>query len=141
MSVTGDFNQQVIDEFRANGGRVGGMFEGASMVILHTTGAKSGREIVSPLVYFGDGDGDGDAILIVASAGGSDRHPAWYHNLVATPDVTVEVGAETYPARAVVLAAEERDRVFADIVARSPGFGEYQTKTSRVIPIIRLVRA
>lgn len=139
MSVTGDFNQQVIDEFRANGGRVGGIFEGASMVILHTTGAKTGREIVSPLVYFGDGDGA--AILIVASAGGSDRHPAWYHNLVANPHVTVEVGVETYPARAVVLATEERDRVFAEIVARSPGFGEYQTKTSRVIPIIRLDRA
>ena len=138
MSVTGDFNQQVIDEFRANAGKVGGMFEGAAMVILHTTGARSGRAIVSPLVYFRETGDDADSIVIVASAGGADRHPAWYHNLVANPGVTVEYGSETRPMRASVVTGEERDRLFAEQVARAPGFGEYQAKTSRVIPVISL---
>ena len=131
-----DFNQQVIADFRANGGKVGGMFEGAPVLILHTVGAKSGRAIVSPLVFHAEGG----RYLIYASAGGADRHPAWYHNLVANPDLTVEVGIETVPMRATVVTGAERDRLFAEQVERAPGFGDYQRKTSRVIPVIALDR-
>ncbi len=131
-----DFNQRIIKEFRANGGKVGGMFEGASMLILHTTGAKTGRELVTPLVHHQEGD----ELHIYASAGGADHHPAWYHNLVANPDVTVEVGTETLPMRARVTTGGERDRLFAEQVERAPGFGAYQRKTTRVIPVIVLER-
>ena len=136
MTDVVNFNQQVIADFRANGGKVGGMFEGASMLILHTVGAKSGRAVVSPLVYHAEGE----QYLIYASAGGADRHPAWYHNLVETPDVMVEVGTEMVPMRATVLTGAERDRLFAEQVGRAPGFGDYQRKTSRVIPVIALDR-
>lgn len=131
------FNQQVITEFRANGGKVGGMFEGAPILILHTVGAKSGRELVSPLVFHAEGE----QYLVYGSAGGADRHPAWYHNLVANPEVTVEVGTETVPMRATVSTGEERDRLFAEQVGRAPGFGDYQRKTTRIIPVIALERA
>ncbi len=129
-----DFNKQVIQEFRANGGKVGGPFEGASMLILHTTGAKSGRELVTPLVCHVEGD----RLLIYASKGGADDNPAWYHNLVANPDVTVERGTETLPMRATVITGEERDRLYAEQVVRAPGFGEYQAKTARIIPVVAL---
>jgi deazaflavin-dependent oxidoreductase (nitroreductase family) len=137
MSVVEDFNQQVIVEFRANGGKVGGMFAGAPLHLLHTTGAKTGRELVSPLVYHAEGN----RLLIFASKGGSDVNPAWYHNLVAHPDVIVEFGSETMPMRATVITGPERDRLFAEQVERAPGFGDYQRKTSRIIPIIALDRA
>ncbi len=136
MTEAVDFNHQVIEEFRTNGGKVGGMFEGASMLILHTTGAKSGREIVTPLVCHEDGD----RLLIYASKGGADDNPAWYHNLVANPGVTVEWGNETLPMRATVITGEERDRLFAEQVVRAPGFGAYQARTSRIIPVIALQR-
>jgi deazaflavin-dependent oxidoreductase (nitroreductase family) len=131
------FNEQIIDEFRANGGKVGGPFEGAPMVLLTTTGAKSGRERTTPLVY----TSDGDRVVIIASAAGADKHPAWFHNLVAHPDVTLEVGTEQYPAQARVVEEPERSRLYAQMAAMMPGFNAYQEKTSRTIPVIILERA
>ncbi|WP_435218594.1 nitroreductase/quinone reductase family protein [Streptomyces sp. bgisy034] len=130
-----DFNQQVIEEFRANKGRVGGYFEGARLLLLTTTGARTGRPHTTPVGYLPDSD---DRVLIIASAAGAPRHPAWFHNLVADPRVTVESGAFTYEARAVVLEGEERDRVFARAVEADPGWAAYQEKTERVIPVIAL---
>ncbi|WP_369170336.1 nitroreductase/quinone reductase family protein [Streptomyces sp. R28] len=130
-----DFNQQVIDEFRANKGRVGGYFEGARLLLLTTTGARTGRPHTAPVGYLPDG---GERVLVIASAGGSPKHPAWFHNLVANPQVTVESGAFTYEARAVVLEGEERDRSFARAVEADPGWAAYQEKTERVIPVVAL---
>ncbi|MPY60105.1 nitroreductase/quinone reductase family protein [Streptomyces spongiae] len=129
------FNQQVIDEFRANGGRVGGPFEGARLVLLTTTGARTGAPHTAPVGFLHDGDG---RILVIASAGGSPKHPDWFRNLVAHPRVTVESGAFTYEAEAVVLTGEERDRAFARAVEGDPGWAEYQARTDRVIPVVRL---
>ncbi|MFJ7077952.1 nitroreductase/quinone reductase family protein [Streptomyces sp. NPDC098781] len=130
-----DFNQQVIEEFRANKGRVGGYFEGARLLLLTTTGARTGRPHTTPVGYLPDG---GDRVLVIASAAGAPQHPAWFHNLVAHPHVTVESGAFTYEARAVVLDTEERDRAFARAVEAEPGWAAYQEKTDRVIPVIAL---
>ncbi|TXS41183.1 nitroreductase family deazaflavin-dependent oxidoreductase [Streptomyces sp. uw30] len=130
-----DFNQQVIEEFRANKGRVGGYFEGARLLLLTTTGARTGRPHTTPVGYLPDVD---DRVLVIASAAGAPRHPAWFHNLVANPQVTVESGAFTYEAQAVVLEGEERDRAFARAVEADPGWAEYQEKTDRVIPVIAL---
>ncbi|MEU0504210.1 nitroreductase family deazaflavin-dependent oxidoreductase [Nocardia sp. NPDC005998] len=131
-----DFNAQVIDEFRANEGKVGGMFEGARMVLITTTGAKSGRQVTSPLVYLPDGE----RIVLIASNGGADKHPAWYHNLRANPEFTVEIGTESYPAKAEVVTGTERDELYARMVEIMPGFGEYQANTSRVIPVVAVHR-
>ncbi|MFD5843426.1 nitroreductase/quinone reductase family protein [Streptomyces chartreusis] len=130
-----DFNQQVIEEFRANKGRVGGYFEGARLLLLTTTGARTGRPHTTPVGYLPDSD---DRVLVIASAAGAPRHPAWFHNLVANPRVTVESGAFTYEARAVVLEGEERDRIFARAVEADPGWAAYQEKTERVIPVVAL---
>jgi deazaflavin-dependent oxidoreductase (nitroreductase family) len=130
------FNAQLIEEFRANGGKVGGRFEGRPVLLLTTTGAKSGRSFTLPLVYLDD---DG-RMLIFASKAGAPKHPDWYHNLVANPEVTVEVGTEKYRANAVVVTGEERDRLYAKQVAAMPTFGEYQEKTTRIIPVIALER-
>jgi deazaflavin-dependent oxidoreductase (nitroreductase family) len=133
------FNQQVIDEFRANGGVCGGAFEGAPMVLITMTGAKSGRELCSPLVH----SNDGDDVIIIASKGGAPEHPNWYHNLVANPSVTVEVGTETWEATAVLTEGEERTRLFAAQAAMMDNFAEYEktaTAAGRVIPVFRLVR-
>lgn len=130
-----DFNQQVIDEFRVNKGRVGGYFEGARLILLTTTGARTGRPHTTPVGYLPDGDG---RVLVIASAAGAPKHPAWFHNLVANPHVTVEDGAFTYEARAVVLTGEERDRAFARAVEADPGWAAYQEKTERVIPVVAL---
>ena len=132
-----DFNQQVIAEFRANGGRVGGSFADASLLLLHTTGARTGAARVNPMVYLRDGE----RVFVFASRRGADTHPDWYFNLKANPDVRVEIGTEDLAARAVVLEGEERDRVFARQVELQPRFGEYQAKTARVIPVIELVPA
>ncbi len=129
-------NQRIIDEFHANGGTVGGHFAGATLLLLTTTGAKSGRRTVSPVMC----TVDGDRLLVYASAGGGPKHPAWYHNLVADPDVTVELGAETFPVRATVVTGAERDRLWDEQVARVPSFGEYQRGNSRVIPVVALDR-
>ena len=131
-----EFNRGVVEEFRANGGKVGGQFAGAPMVLLTTTGARSGQPRISPLVY----SMDGDRMVIVASKGGAPTHPDWYHNLVANPEVTVEIGEETYPARASVAQGAERDRIFAQVVEQMPGFGEYQKNNPRIIPVVLLER-
>ena len=133
-----DFNQQIIDEFRANRGRLSGMFENARLILLTTTGARSGRPHTTPVGYLPDG---GERVLVIASAGGSPRHPAWYHNLLAHPEVTVESGAFTYRARAVPLTGEERDAAFARAVESDPGWAAYQEKTSRTIPVVALYQA
>ena len=130
------FNQQIIEEFRANGGMVGGQFEGAPMLLLTTTGAKTGRRLTSPLVYARDGD----RLLVFASKAGAPTNPAWFHNLVANPSVTVEVGPETFEAKATVVTGEERDRLYAEQARRMPGFATYQQNTSRVIPVVALER-
>lgn len=129
-----DFNAKVIAEFRENGGKVGGMFEGAPLVILHTTGAKSGKEHVSPLVYF---PFEGQR-YIMASKGGAPTHPAWYHNLVANPNITIEIGDATETATARILDADERAPVWSAVVAAMPNFGEYERSTTRTIPVIAL---
>lgn len=132
-----EMNRTVIDEFRANGGKAGGIFEGKPLVLLHHIGAKSGTERIAPLVYLPDNG----RVYIFASKGGADTNPDWYHNLVANPEVTVEIGTETYPATARVLEGAERDEVYARQVEAEPQFGEYQAKTERVIPVVELVRA
>ncbi|MFI9762468.1 nitroreductase/quinone reductase family protein [Streptomyces sp. NPDC051963] len=130
-----DFNQQIIDEFRANNGAVGGYFEGGRLLLLTTTGARTGAPHTTPLGYLPDG---GDRVLVIASAGGSPRHPAWYHNVLADPQVTVESGAFTYPARAAVLEGEERDQAFARAVDTDPGWAAYEEKAGRVLPVVAL---
>jgi deazaflavin-dependent oxidoreductase (nitroreductase family) len=135
MSDVNDWNTKIIEEFRANDGRVGGPFEGAPLVLLHTTGAKSGQERIHPMMHL---DLDGHR-YVFASKAGADSDPDWYRNLVANPEVTVEVGRDTYQASAVPLTGEERDRVYAEQAKRYPGFAEYAEKTSRVIPVVELV--
>ncbi|WP_157249457.1 nitroreductase family deazaflavin-dependent oxidoreductase [Nonomuraea typhae] len=134
--MANDFNQQVIDEFRANGGKVGGYFEGSDLVLLTTTGAKSGKQVTSPVMYMKDGD----RYVIIASNAGADHHPAWYHNLVANPDLTAEIGTETFPAKAEQVPDEERDALYARMVAIAPGFAEYEAKTTRRIPVLAFHR-
>lgn len=136
MSVNrNDFNTQVIDEFRANQGRVGGNFQGAPVLLLHTTGARSGQERVNPLMYL---ELEGRR-FVFATKGGAPVSPGWYHNLVQQPAVTVELGTDTFPATAVPVEGGERDRVYAEQARRYPGFGEYQEKTTRVIPVVELI--
>ena len=139
MAVS-DWNQRVIEEFRANEGRVGGGFEGAPMVLIHHVGRKSGKEYINPLVYLPDGDGD--SIYIFASKGGAPENPEWYRNLVAAGQATIEVLTSTYPVTVTELSGDERDRVYAEQVKRMPGFGEYAQKTEgiRKIPVLRLKR-
>ena len=136
MADRNDWNRQTIEEFRASGGKVGGMWEGKPLLLLTTTGAKSGQRHTTPTMYLADGD----RLLVFASKGGAPTNPAWYHNLLAHPEVTVEVGPETYQATAHALSGEERDRLYARQAERFPQFAEYQTKTSRKIPVIALER-
>lgn len=131
---TNNWNDSIIAEFRANDGRVGGNFEGAPLLLLHTRGARSGAERVNPMMYL---DLEGRR-FVFASYAGADAHPDWYHNLVANPEVTVEVGTSTYAATATPLVGAERDRVYTEQSRRYPGFAEYQQKTSRVIPVVEL---
>lgn len=138
-----DFNTRVIREFHENDGRVGPPFEGAPMILVHHTGAKSGTERVTPLVYFPDGD----RYLIVASAAGAPSNPAWFHNVMAHPQLTVEVataqGARTLQVAAEEVTGAERDAVWAKIVEAMPGFGDYEKKTIglRTIPVVALTSA
>jgi deazaflavin-dependent oxidoreductase (nitroreductase family) len=128
------FNESIADEFRANGGKVGGQFKGADLLLLTTTGAKSGQPRVSPLAYFRiDGK-----LIIIGSFAGADVNPAWVHNLRANPSAHVEIGNESADVTARELPAGERDELFARITAAAPGFGEYQAKTTRVIPVFEL---
>jgi deazaflavin-dependent oxidoreductase (nitroreductase family) len=130
------FNQAIADEFRANGGKVGGQFANADILLLNTTGAKSGRPRLSPLAYFRiDGK-----LIIIGSFAGADVNPAWVHNLRANPRARIEVGTEKYDVTARELTPQEREEDFAKISAASPGFADYQAKTSRVIPLFELQR-
>lgn len=134
-SSPADFNAKVIDAFRANGGRVGGeMFENMPMLLLHHTGARSGQSRINPVAY----TRDGGRYVIIASKGGSPTHPAWYHNVVAHPDVAIEVGADTIDAVASEASGEERDRLYRAQAERLPQFAEYERKTDRTIPVIVL---
>jgi deazaflavin-dependent oxidoreductase (nitroreductase family) len=130
-----DFQQQVVAEFRANGGRVGGPFEGARLLLLTTTDARSGAPHTVPLAYLPDG---AHQFLVIGSAGGSPRHPAWFHNLVANPQVTVEDGVFVTDALAVVLEGADRDRAFARAVETDPGWAEYEERSGRVLPVVAL---
>lgn len=135
MSTTPpDFNAGVIAEFRANGGEASGMFEGMPLLLLHNVGAKSGRELVTPLVYLADGD----RYVIFASKGGAPVNPGWYHNLKAGPNVSVEVGTDTLDVVAEEATGEERDRLYGIQEEQQPQFADYATKTERQIPVIVL---
>jgi deazaflavin-dependent oxidoreductase (nitroreductase family) len=129
-------NRKVIAEFRENDGKVGGMFAGAPLALVHHVGAKSGVQRIAPLVMLGEDD----RIFVFASKGGADEHPAWYHNLVANPKTTVEVGTETFDVIARVLTGTERDEFYAKQSAVQPQFAEYQRKTTRSIPVVELMR-
>jgi deazaflavin-dependent oxidoreductase (nitroreductase family) len=131
-----EFNQKVIEEFRSSGGKVGGPFAGAPMIIVTHTGAKSGKTHTTPLVY----STDGDRYVIIASKAGAPMNPGWYHNLIAHPEVTVEVGNEKFKAKAVEARGAERDRLFNAQATLMPQFNEYQKNTSRKIPVLALER-
>ncbi len=131
-----DFNRRIIEEFRANGGEVGGQFEGAPMLLLHTTGAKTGKERVSPVMY----QQVGDDLAIFGSRGGAPTDPDWYRNIVAEPSVTVEVGTETVPMQARITSGEERARIWEQQKAMAPGFAEYEKTANREIPVVLLSR-
>ncbi|OBI52248.1 nitroreductase family deazaflavin-dependent oxidoreductase [Mycobacterium sp. E796] len=128
------FNTSIIDEFRANEGKVGGQFEGANLLLLTTTGAKSGQPRISPLAYFRiDGK-----LIIIGSFAGAPKDPAWVHNLRANPAAHVEVGVQAFDVTAHELPKAERDALFEKVAAAAPGFADYQSKTSRVIPLFEL---
>ena len=130
----GDFNADNIAEFRANHGRVGGQFEGAPLLILHTVGARSGEPRTNIMMYLADGD----RYLIFASKAGADTHPSWYFNLTADPRVRIEVGDDVFDADAVELTGAERHEKYAAQVRRYPGFADYEQKTTRTIPVVAL---
>jgi deazaflavin-dependent oxidoreductase (nitroreductase family) len=127
-------NQAIIDEFRANAGRVGGNFEGAPMLVLQTRGAKTGAERVNPMMY----RAEGDRVAVFGTKGGAPTHPDWYYNLLANPDVTVEIGTETKAMRARVAKGDERERIWTQQKKDYPGFAEYERNTRRQIPVIVL---
>jgi deazaflavin-dependent oxidoreductase (nitroreductase family) len=129
-----DFNKKIIEEFRANDGKVGGMFAGMELLLVTTKGAKSGKESIVPVAY----SKDGEKYVIVASKGGAPENPAWYYNLLAHPEVTVEVEGEKFQARAKDTTGDERDRLFEQHATKYPTFNEYKAKTSRVIPVFIL---
>ncbi len=136
MANFNNFNQTIIAEFRANGGKVGGMFANTPLLLLTTVGAKSGQPRIAPLAY----TTDGDHLVVIASKAGAPTNPDWYHNLVANPTVTVEREDERFQARATIAEGQERERLYDQMVARLPQFGEYQQKTSRQIPVVVLER-
>ncbi len=129
-----DFNAKIIDEFHANNGRVAGMFEATPLLLLHHTGARSGKRRINPLAY----NRDSDRYVIFASKAGAPTNPGWYHNLKAHPEVLIEVGTQTINVVAEEATGEERERLFRAQAERSPQFAEYQTKTDRLIPVIIL---
>ena len=136
MGNPNDWNKAIIEEFRANGGKVGGPFAGATLLLLHTVGAKTQQPRINPVAY----TLDGDRLVIFASKAGAPDNPDWYYNLVAQPLVTLEVGTEKFQARATVLAEPERTRLYDQMAAERPAFAEYQLKTTRRIPVIVLTR-
>jgi len=137
MTDVNDWNAQIIKEFRENDGKVGGQFEGAPLVLLTTTGARTGKVRTNPLVSLVDED----RVVIFASKAGAPTNPDWYHNIVANPRVTVEQGSERYEADATIVEGAERDRLFSTQKERFPGFADYEAGTDRVIPVVALERA
>jgi deazaflavin-dependent oxidoreductase (nitroreductase family) len=133
MGVTG-YNQTIIDEFRANGGVVGGPFQGAKLLLLHTVGAKSGESRINPLAYFEDGDD----LLIVASYAGAPTNPPWYYNLLANTTVKLEVGNSAFSATASIVPEPQRTELYDRIANKADAFAQYRDKTTRVIPVVRL---
>jgi deazaflavin-dependent oxidoreductase (nitroreductase family) len=131
-----DWNKAIIEEFRANKGKVGGNFAGTKLLLLHTKGAKSGVERINPVAYFIDDN----RYVIIASKGGANTNPDWYHNLLANPDVSVEIGTEQFQATAAPTSEPERTRLYEKMESINPGFSAYKQKTSRVIPVITLTR-
>jgi deazaflavin-dependent oxidoreductase (nitroreductase family) len=136
MSGERDRNAKIIEEFRSNEGRVGGYFEGKTLLLLTTTGAKTGRRHTNPAIYLGDGD----RYVVFASNGGAPNNPGWYHNVRANPDVVVEVGTESFPATATVLEDPERGELFRRQADRDPSFDGYQAGMDRVMPVVALTR-
>ena len=136
MLTQNDRNLGIIQEFRANAGRVGGRFEGKSLLLLHTLGAKSGKERINPVACIQDGD----RLVIIASKGGAPTNPDWYYNLLANPVITVETGTDTFQVCANVAAEPERSRLYAKMVEMMPGFADYARNTTRVIPVVILSR-
>lgn len=132
-----DMNQKVIEEFRANDGKVGGFFANNTLLLLHTTGAKSRKERINPLVTFEDGD----RLVIIASKGGAPSHPDWYHNIVANPVVKVEYGTKSFQAQAAVASEPERTRLYEIMETKMASFTEYKEKAGRVIPVVTLSRS
>lgn len=141
MAAAQDWNTQVIAEFRANDGKVGGPFDGAPIVLIHHRGRTSGREYVAPVMYLAE-ESDPETIFVFASKAGAPTNPEWYHNLVAAGSGVVEVGSETYPVRVTEVSGPERDRVYAEQAGRYPGFAEYADKVAgvRTIPVLALRR-
>jgi deazaflavin-dependent oxidoreductase (nitroreductase family) len=134
VSEMSDFNRKIIDEFRANEGKVGGPFEGAPVLLLTSTGAKSGEQRTTPVVY----QQDGERMVIFASKAGAPENPAWFHNLRANPTASVEVGSDTVEVEAVVTDGEERQRLFSKQKQLMPQFADYEQKTARQIPVVAL---
>ena len=134
MADMADFNKQVITEFHENAGKVGGMFEGKPLLLLHHVGAKSGADRIAPLVYMPHDD----KYVIFASKGGAPENPAWFHNLMAHPETSIEVGTETFSVQATEAKGEERDSLYAAQVEAQPQFAEYESKTTRKIPVVVL---
>ena len=137
MSETNErtnWNQKIIDEFRANDGKVGGRFEGKTLLLLHTTGAKSGQEHVNPVAYVRDDE----KYVVIASKGGAPTNPDWYYNIVAHPRLTVEVGTETFDVETQITEEPERTRLYNKMVEMMPGFDDYRRNTTRKIPVIEL---
>lgn len=132
-----DFNQKIIEEFRANGGKVGGQFEGAPLLLLHSTGAKSGQVRVNPVMY----RAEGDRLVVFGSKAGGPTNPDWYHNLLANPKAVVEVGTDTFEVNGRVAEGEERERLWNRQKQEWPGFADYEQKTTRQIPVVILERA
>lgn len=129
-----DLNKEVIQEFRANQGKVGGHFQGMDLLLIHTTGAKSGQLRINPTAFYNQED----QYIIAASKGGADSHPDWYHNLVANPNVIVEVGKDTFAAKADIPAEPERSELYNKLAGKYPMFKEYESKAKRIIPVIKL---
>ncbi|HEY9153471.1 MAG TPA: nitroreductase family deazaflavin-dependent oxidoreductase [Anaerolineales bacterium] len=136
MSEADERNKKIIDEFRANRGKVGGPFEGRTLLLLYNKGAKSGKERINPVAYVRDGD----RLVVIASKGGAPTHPDWYYNVVAHPELTVEVGTEKFQVRASVAEEPDRTRLYNKMVEMMPGFDDYRKKTTRKIPVIVLTR-
>jgi deazaflavin-dependent oxidoreductase (nitroreductase family) len=131
-----EWNKQVVEEFRANGGKLSGQFANAPILLLYTKGRRSGKEFLNPLAYYADGD----RFLVFGSKGGADTHPDWYLNLVASPTAHIEVHTDSFDVQVTELHGEERDRLYAEQAKLMPNFAEYQEKTDRLIPVVALSR-